>query len=70
MAKKGDRNLELLDQINTSLSLVKDLSELVQGSPVIILPILGGFTFNFNFSSTKQTETKQEKKKTKKKKLS
>ncbi|MGF9893492.1 hypothetical protein ABEX78_33255 [Priestia megaterium] len=48
--------MELLDQINTSLSLVKDLSELVQGSPIIILPILGGFTFNFNFSSTKKIE--------------
>ncbi|MFE0301194.1 hypothetical protein [Priestia megaterium] len=62
--------MELLDQINTSLSLVKDLSELVQGSPLITLPIIGGFTFNFSFNLTKQTEKKEEEKKTKKKKLS
>lgn len=67
MAKKGDENLELLDQINTSLSLAKDLSESVQGSPIIILPILGGFTFNFNFDLTRKTRKKGKKKKTKKK---
>ncbi|SSY69948.1 Uncharacterised protein [Priestia megaterium] len=60
--------MEILDQINTSLSLVKDLSELAQGSPIIVLPILGGFTFNFNFDVNKQAEKKE--KKTKKKKLS
>lgn len=51
--------MELLDQINTFLNLVKDLSELSQGSFIILFPLLGGLNLTFNLN-------KEEKKKTKK----
>ncbi|MEH7339207.1 hypothetical protein V7179_11590 [Priestia megaterium] len=62
--------MQLLEQVNTALSLLKDLSESMKENPLSTLLILGGFTFNFNFNFTKQPDKEKPQKKTKKKKLS
>ncbi|MGG3197640.1 hypothetical protein [Priestia aryabhattai] len=55
--------MELLDQINTFLNLVKDLSELSQGSFIILFPLLGGLNFNLTFNLNKEEKEKKETKK-------
>ena len=55
--------MELLDQINTFLNLVKDLNEMSQGSFIILLPLLGGLNFNLNLNLNKQEKEKKETKK-------
>lgn len=55
--------MELLNQINTFLNLVKDLSELSQGSFIILFPLLGGLNFNLTFDLNIQEEGKKETKK-------
>lgn len=58
--------VQLLEQVNIALSLLKDLSESVKENPLLTLLILGGFTFNFNFNFTKQPDKEKPKKRPKK----